>query len=201
MAKARAAQEIEIENTNLRIKKAELEKAAVVKEQEALVAGEKAKANFEQETEQERIILQQKRLMADVIEPAKTKREAMELEARGAAASIIEDGEAKVRVLNQMIETFKGAAGDGEKVFMLNMLPEIIEELAKTVNKVTVDKVSVIDTGGGANGHGSGLGRFVNQFPAAVISLSEQIETATGVNILSSLNADKPKPPPATPAQ
>ena len=146
VARAKAAQAIEIENNNLRIKKAELEKEAVVKEQEALVAGEKAKAKFEQETEQERIILQQKRLMADVIEPAKAKREAMELEARGAAASIIEDGEAQVRVLKAMIETYKGADGDGEKVFMLNMLPEIIQELAKTVDKVTVDKVSVIDS-------------------------------------------------------
>jgi flotillin len=97
-------------------------------------------------------------------------------------------------VLKAMIETYKSADGDGEKVFMLNMLPEIIEELAKTVDKVTVDRVSVIDAGGNGNGHGSGLGRFVNQFPAAVISLSEQIENATGVNILSSLNADKKAP-------
>jgi len=89
-------------------------------------------------------------------------------------------------VLKAMIETYKGADGDGEKVFMLNMLPEIIQELARTVDKVTVDKVSVIDAGG--NGSNSGMSRFVNQFPAAVISLSEQIENATGVNILSSLN-------------
>jgi flotillin len=184
IARAKAAQAIEVENTNLRIKKAELEKAAVVKEQEALVAGDKAKARFEQETEQERIVLQQKRLMADVIEPARAKREAMELEAKGAAASIIEDGQAKVRVLNAMIETYQGAAGDGEKIFMLNMLPEIVRELAQTVDKVTVDRVSVIDSGG-SNGNGSGLGRFVNQFPAAVVSLSEQIENATGVDILS----------------
>ena len=39
------------------------------------------------------------------------------------------------------------------------------------------------------------MGRFVNQFPAAVISLSEQIENATGVNILSSLDAGKTAPP------
>ena len=192
VARAKAAQAIEVENTNLRVKKAELEKEAVVKEQEALVAGEKAKAKFEQETEQERIILQQKRLMADVIEPAKAKKEAMELEAQGAAASIIEDGEAQVRVLKAMIETYRGADGDGEKVFMLNMLPEIIQELAKTVDKVTVDRVSVIDAGG--SGGGSAMGRFVNQFPAAVISLSEQIENATGVNILSSLDARKTTP-------
>jgi flotillin len=187
VARAKAAQDIEVEQNNLRIKKAELEKAAVVKEQEALVAGEKAKAQYEQEMEQERIVLQQKRLMADVIEPARAKREAMELEAKGAAASIIEDGQAKVRVLNEMIETYQSAAGEGEKIFMLNMLPEIIAELVKTVDRVTVDKVSVIDAG---NGHGNGIGRFVSQFPAAVVSLSEQIENATGVNILSALNKD-----------
>jgi flotillin len=181
VARAKAAQAIEVETTNLRIKKAELEKAAVVKEQEALVAGEKARARFEQETEQERIVLQQKKLVADVIEPARAKREAMELEAKGEAASILEDGQAKVRVLREMIATYKEAAGDGEKVFMLNMLPDIVRELARTVDKVTVDKVSVIDSGT----NGSGLGRFVSQFPAAVVSLSEQIENATGVDILS----------------
>jgi flotillin len=181
VARAKAAQAIEVETTNLRIKKAELEKTAVVKEQEALVAGEKARARFEQETEQERIVLQQKKLVADVIEPARAKREAMELEAKGEAASIVEDGQAKVRVLREMIATYKEAAGDGERVFMLNMLPDIVRELARTVDKVTVDKVSVIDSGT----NGSGLGRFVSQFPAAVVSLSEQIENATGVDILS----------------
>jgi flotillin len=194
VARAKAAQAIEVETTNLRIKKAELEKAAVVKEQEALVAGEKARAKFEQEAEQERILLQQKKLMADVIEPARAKREAMELEAKGEAASILEDGQAKVRVLNEMIETYKAAAGEGEKVFMLNMLPDIVRELARTVDKVTVDRVSVIDAGG--NGNGSGLGRFVSQFPSAVISLSEQIENATGVDILSafgSASAGRPR--------
>jgi flotillin len=144
VARAQAAQAIEIENNNLRIKKAELEKEAIVKEQEALVAGEKAKAQYEQEMEKERIVLQ------------------------------------------QMIETYKGASGDGEKIFMLNMLPEIVAELSRTVDRITVDKVSVIDTGG--SGNGGGLGRFVGQFPAAVVSLAEQIENATGVNILSALD-------------
>jgi len=187
VARAKAAQQIEIENNNLRIKKAELEKTAVVKEQEAAVAGEKAKALYEQEMEQERIVLQQKRLMADVIEPARARREAQELEAKGAAASILEDGRANVEVLQQMIATYKSAEGDGEKIFMLNMLPEIVGELVKTVDRITVDKVSVIDSGGSSS-NGGGLGRFVSQFPAAVVSLTEQIENATGVNILSALN-------------
>jgi len=80
------------------------------------------------------------------------------------------------------------------------MLPDIIRELADTVEKVTVDKVSVIDAGGG-NGHGTGLGRFVSQFPAAVISLSEQIENATGVSILSSLDGQAKPGAPVKPVK
>jgi len=193
IARARAAQAIEVENTNLRIKKAELEKAAVVKEQEALVAGEIARARLEQEAEQERILLQQKKLVADVIEPARARREAMELEARGAAASILEDGQARARVLGQMIETYRSAGADGERIFVLNMLPEIVRELSSTVDRVTVDRVSVIDAGGGSGG-GSGLGRFVTQFPAAVLSLSEQISNATGVDLLSALGRPEAGP-------
>jgi hypothetical protein len=36
------------------------------------------------------------------------------------------------------------------------------------------------------------VGRFITQLPAAVLSLAEQIETATGVNILSQFQAHKP---------
>jgi flotillin len=187
--RANADQEIAIANTHLRVKEAELEKEAVVKEQEAAVAGEKAKAQYEQEMEQERIILQQKRLTADVIEPARAKREAMEEEARGAAAPLLEEGKARLTVLNEMVKTYQSANGEGEKVFVLNMLPDIIKELVDTVNKVSIERVTVIDSGG--NGSHGGVGRFVNQLPGAVVSLAEQIETATGVNILSQF---QPKP-------
>ncbi|MFQ5631551.1 MAG: flotillin family protein [bacterium] len=183
-ADAIAQQKVEEENNNLRVKKAELEKVAVIREQEAQVAGEKARAQYEQEMEEERIVLQKKRLTADVIEPARAKKEAMELDAKGAAAKIIEDGNAKLQVLAEMIKTYQSANGEGEKVFMLNMLPEIIEQLVETVSNVNIEKVSVIDSGS-QNGTGNGVGRFVNQLPAAVLSLTEQIENATGVNILS----------------
>lgn len=183
-ADAIAQQKVEEENNKLRVKKAELEKIAVIREQEANVAGEKARAQYEQEMEQERIILQKKRLTADVIEPARAKKEAMELEAKGNAAKIIEDGNANLQILAEMIKTYQSANGEGEKVFMLNMLPEIIAQLVATVSKVNIEKVSVIDSGS-QNGTGHGVGRFVSQLPATVLSLTEQIENATGVNILS----------------
>jgi flotillin len=183
---AKAQIEVEVEQNTLRIKKAELEKAAIIREKEAEVAGEKARVLFEQEVEEQRIILQNKRLNADIIEPALANLREMELEAKGDAAFILESGNAKVEILNKMIAAYKSADGDGERVFMLNMLPEIIEELTETVGKVTIDKVSVIDNGGGG-GQGNGVGRFINQLPGAVLTLAETVENATGINILKQL--------------
>ncbi|KAA3657389.1 MAG: flotillin [Calditrichaeota bacterium] len=192
---ALAKQRVEEEENNLRVKKAELEKIAIIREEEARVAGEKARAQFEQEMEQERIILQQKRLEADVVEPAKAEMKANELKAKGNAAHILEDGEAKIAVLKDMITTYQSANGEGEKVFILQMLPEIINQLSKTVGQMNIDKISVIDSGGG--GENSGISKLVNQMPAAVISLVDQIETATGVNILKSLQAGQSKAEPS----
>jgi flotillin len=184
--RARAQQEVETENNLLRIKVAELEREAIIKEKEAEVAGEKARVIFEQEVEEARIVLQQKKLMANVIEPARAKKEAMELEAKGDAAKIIENGLANVNILNQMITSYKSAEGDGEKIFVLNMLPEIIEQLVGTVGALKIDKISVVDSGGGKSVAG-----LMGQLPNAVISLNEIIENATGVNILSNFKKEE----------
>jgi flotillin len=120
--------------------------------------------------------------MADVIEPAKAKMEAMELEAKGKASSILADGDATMHVINQKIAAYLSAKEQGDKIFMLNMLPDIISQLVSTVKDVKIDKISIIDSG---NSDSTPMSRVVNQIPGAVINLSEMIENATGVDILS----------------
>ena len=183
IANAKAQQEIEIEKNSLRIKKAELEKIAIIKEKEAEVSGQKAQVQFEQEVEEQRIKLQQRRLMADVIEPAKAKKEAMELEALGVASKITADGEAKLAVLRQTIDAYNSAQGNGDKVIMLNMLPQITEILASTIKGINIDKITMVDSGGN---DGNQIQKLVGQLPGAVVNLTEMIENATGVDILSS---------------
>ena len=63
------------------------------------------------------------------------------------------------------------------------MLPDLIDRIAQTVEGVAIDKISVIDSGG----QGSGIPGVLGQLPAAVINLAEQMETATGVDILAAL--------------
>jgi flotillin len=167
-----------VEKTNqLRVRTAELEADALAKEKAAPVAGEKAKTIAEQELQQERIGLEQRRLEADVLLPARAEREAAEQLAKGVAASIVEDGKARVYVLEQMIKLYLGAGSEAERIFILNMLPDIIRDLAKTVEGIDIDRLTVIDSG-----EGTAVASTANQLPAAVIKLTEQIEAATGVN-------------------
>jgi flotillin len=172
----------------LRVRSAELEAIAVAREAEAAVAGEKARAVAEQELEHERIELQRRRLDADVVTPARARKEALELEAKGEAAKIIEDGAAQIEVFKRLTEQYQAAGDDAQRIFVLNMLPDLVEKIVGTVSAVDIDRVSVIDSGQG----GGGIGGLLGQLPSAVIKITEQIENATGVDILSGLGDSPP---------
>ena len=175
-----------VEKTNaLRVRQAELDALGIAKEREAEVAGEKAKAVAEQSLETERIELQKRRLEADVITPARAEKEAKELRAKGEAAKIIEDGAAQIEVFKRLIEQYQAAGEDAQQIFVLNMLPDLLGQIVDTVKGVAIDKITVIDSGNGSQG----IPEVMSQLPAAVIKLTEQIETATGINILSGLGA------------
>ncbi|MGH7568918.1 MAG: flotillin family protein [Gemmatimonadales bacterium] len=187
VAKIQADLKISEENNRLRVRRAELEAEALAREAEALVSGEKAKVKAQQELQTERIVLEQKRVEADVVIPAQADRQASELRAKGAAASILENGQANLSILDRMIQLYSRAGTDAERIFILNMLPELVKELAGSVEHIKIDKLAVIDSGGQSGKAGSGVAAAAAQFPEAIIRLTEQIETATGVNILSRL--------------
>lgn len=175
------------ENNRLRVRKAELEAEALAREAEARVSGEKARVVAEQTLQQERIALEQRRLEADVLLPAKADRDAAEQRAKGAAASIAEDGRARLFVLEETIKLYHNAGSQAERIFILNMLPDIIRDISGSVGDMKIDKVTVIDSAG----QGAGVGKAAGQLPAAIIQLTEQIESATGINILSRLQQPK----------
>ncbi len=173
------------ESNRLRVRRAELEAEASAREAEAAVAGEKARVVAEQTLQQERVALEARRLEADVMLPAKAEQEASEARARGVAASIAEDGKARLYVLEQTIKLYQSAGSEAERIFVLNMLPDIIRDISSSVGEMQIDKVTVFDSGNGA----SGVANAAGQMPNAIIQLTKQIEAATGVNILSRLQA------------
>lgn len=183
IATAQADLKIVEEQNNLRVRQAQLEALAGAAEAEAKVAGEKARVIAEQALEAERVQLETRRLEADVVAPARADLEAKELAAKADAAKIIEEGNAQVEVFRRLVEQYQSAGADAQRIFVLRMLPELVDKIVSTVAAVDIDKVSIIDNGG----RGTGLPGFMGQLPAAVIGLAEQLETATGVDLFKAM--------------
>ncbi|MYK76591.1 MAG: flotillin family protein [Acidimicrobiaceae bacterium] len=195
VAQIEADKKIVEEQNALRVRTAELEAISRAREEEALVAGETAKAVASQELETERIELEKRRVEADVVVPARADLEARQLQAQAEAATIVEDGKAQVEVFKRLTDQYQAAGADGHDVLVLNMLPDLIDKIVSTVQNVSIDRVAVVDTGGGGgNGDGNGDGGsrggipgLMSQLPASLVAMTEQIEAATGVDILASL--------------
>ncbi len=186
IAQVQADKNIVEEQNQLRVRTAELDGLGRAKEQEAEVAGDIARATAEQELEQRRIELERRRLEADVVTPARANLEAKQLAAQAEAAKIVEDGKAQVDVFRRLTDQYQAAGAEGQRIFVLTMLPELVEQIASTVKGVDIDRVVVIDQNG-TGGDGKGIGGVMSQLPGALISLTEQIEAATGVDILKGL--------------
>ena len=196
VAQIEADKKIVEEQNALRVRTAELEAISRAREEEALVAGETAKAVASQELESERIELEKRRVEADVVVPARADLEARQLQAQAEAATIVEDGKAQVEVFKRLTDQYQAAGADGHDVLVLNMLPDLIDKIVATVQNVSIDRVAVVDTGGGGGGNGDGNGDggsrggipgLMSQLPASLVAMTEQIEAATGVDILASL--------------
>ncbi len=183
LARLQADLAIAEEENKLRVRRAELEAEAMSSEKRAGVASELARVEAEQKLEMERIELQKRRLEADVLEPARARKQAMELEAKGQAAAILEDGAAQIEVFRRLAVQYAEAGDDAKDVLVLNMLPGLVEQITDTVSGIDIDRITVID-GGGGDGAVPSIAR---QMPAAVISMAEQIEAATGVDMLGAL--------------
>ncbi len=196
IAQVQADKNIVEERNQLRVRTAELDAVARAREEEAEVAGDIARATAEQELEQQRIELERRRLEANVVTPARADLEATQLKARAEAAKIIEDGKAQVDVFRRLTDQFQAAGDDGQRIFVLNMLPELVNKIASTVSGVEIDRVVVIDQGANNNRsdgkNTGGIPSLVSQLPGTVVALTEQIEAATGVDILKAMR-DKPE--------
>ena len=195
VAQIEADKRIVEEQNALRVRTAELEAISRAREEEALVAGETAKAVASQDLESERIELEKRRVEADVVVPARAELEARQLQAQAEAASIIEDGKAQVEVFKRLTDQYQAAGADGHDVLVLNMLPDLIDKIVATVQNVSIDRVAVVDTGGGGGNGGAGadggsrggIPGLMSQLPASLVAMTEQIEATTGVDILASL--------------
>lgn len=183
VAQARAQRAIAEAENDVRIVKAQLAAKSEAEEARAGVAARVAQAKAEQELAEQEIQLAEKRQRAEIVVRAEAERHAKEEMAKGDAAKILESGRAEVDVLRQKLELWNQAGGDAERLFLLQMLPDIMKDVLKTVDHLKIDKLTVVDSG-----QGTGVPNVMHQIAGATPALLESLKATTGIDVAGLLS-------------
>lgn len=175
---------VAVARNTLRVKQAELNREAETAERVADVEAQRAEVEAQQNLESQRVELQKRRLLADVVEPAEANRKAAELRARADAAPILENGKAQVEVLKLLYSQINSAGEQGFAVFMAEKLPLLLGTAVDAVKGIEIDRLVVMD--GGA---GDGVANAANQRINAAYRTMEGLGSALGIDIQQVLQA------------
>ena len=134
------------------------------------IAAEVARTQAELSVQQERRKQVEQQLQADVIAPAQAECQRAQADAKGQAASIVEDGKAQAEGLRSLAESWKAAGDNAREIFLYQKLEPLLGNMLDTVPEMDVERVTVIDP---ANG-GSAI---------KLAAFMEQLKDATGIDI------------------
>jgi flotillin len=162
----------------LRVRKAELDREAQIVERTAIVKAQESEVEAQKALEARRVEREQLRLQADVVAPANAEREAAKVRAEGEAAPILERGRASAEALRMLYEQVKQGGDNAFAVLLAEKLPQLLETSIAAVEGVDIDRVVVLDGGGG-----EGVSNAVNQRVHGALGTMEAISSAVGVDI------------------
>ena len=183
LAETNADKSIEQAENDLRILKAQLSAKSAAEEARIDVAAEVSAAQARQQLAIEEIKLSEKKQRADVIVAAEAERQAKEEIAKGNAARIFEDGQAEVEVLRQKLILWQEAGPNAERLFLIQMLPDILKQVVQTVDNLSIDKLTVVDSG-----NGTGVPSVFNQIAGSTPALLESLKASTGIDVAAMLS-------------
>jgi flotillin len=170
--------EIQRQQYKKRIADATSKRAAMIAESEGQVLSAIAQVRAEIDRQRARALQVQRKLDAEVIQPAEADRKAAEERARGDAARIVEQGRAQASALKALVEQYKRAGDAAREVLVLQKLLPMIEAISGARTKLAVKRLTVlpVKSDGGAAGNGEDWAR-------RAISTSEQLRAATGIDL------------------
>ncbi len=161
-ARLGAEKEIAEADNALRIRVAELSREAALKEAEQQEAAAKS---------------EEARLQATQVAAANAERDILKAKAEGDAASVMEEGKARasaIECIGQAIQKHPEAL----QVMLVELMPSVVQEVAKSVNNIALGDVTVIDGGKGDAIAGAAMGRA-----KAMSESLAMIETILGVDM------------------
>ena len=168
-----------------RIKDALTRRVALVAEVDAQVGAELARAEAELPVQEERIKQVMQQLEADVIAPAESECETMMADAKGAAASIVEQGRSQAEGLQELVTSLKRSGSDAKRLFLLQKLEPLLTMLSDTVQPIEVEEVSLI-------------GERDGQMNLSIATLLRQLQDSTGLRLPNAIEKASMDQPSAT---
>jgi flotillin len=165
-----------------RILDARTKREAMIQEARGQVLAQIAQVKAEIERQKARAIQVQRKLEADVVQPAEAARQKKEEEARGAAASIIERGKAEAQALKKLVEAYKSKGVDAREILALQSVLPMALDISGARYPLKIAKITVLPTGG-------------DDLARKLIGTNEQLKQATGFdlgNAASRLLGSKP---------
>ncbi|MBX3232460.1 MAG: flotillin family protein [Labilithrix sp.] len=138
-----------------RIVDAQSKREALAAETRAEVVALIARADAEIEVQGARLEQIRLQLEADRIRAAEAERERRIALARGAVASIVENGRAQARSLTEVSGAWNRAGGEARRIFVAQRLGTLAGQMLDTVAELPIENVTVID--GRLHGEGRSL--------------------------------------------
>jgi flotillin len=189
LAQAKADKSVAEAENEVRLVRAQLAAQSEAAEARVTVAAKTAEAIANQELAEQEILLAEKRQRATIVVAAEADRKAKEEIAIGDAAKILENGKAEVEVLRQKMELWNQAGPDAERLFLIQMLPDILSQIVGTVDNLKIDKLTVVDSG-----QGTGVPSVFNQIAGSTPALLESLKASTGIDIAGLLSGAAASP-------
>lgn len=156
-----------------RVGDAQTRAKAMVAESIGQVEAMIAKAEAALEAEGARVEQVRRKLEADIIEPARADMEAGIADAKGQAATILEQGRATVRVLEEMVAVWQSAGDNARDIFLMQKFQAVLDALVQTIGAVKVDKLTMLPGNDGAGDATS----------IQAVRLVEELKGALGVDL------------------
>lgn len=149
----------------------ETKKDALVKQEIGQVKAEIARVEAEVKVQMAKIEQVKRQLEADIVTPAKARRDESIARAKGDAAKILQEGRATAEAMEQMILVWKKAGPHARDIFLMRQLESLMKMIVSTIQEVHVNKMVLLKTGEGSS--------LTNQLIAA----AEQLRTVMGIDI------------------
>jgi flotillin len=190
VAKNQALGIVQQKKNELRRISAELEQQARSEEERTTAAAAEARAKAEQQLQTIRAELERLRLQAEQVLPAEANRQARVLQARGSAATLVENAKATAEVNELFSQLWQETGKEATDIFLIQQLETILKQAATIPNRVHLKHVQVVD-----GGDGKSLNRFNIANLAMVQQFLAQIDQTLGLDVVGILSRSQGEGP------